>query len=443
MAISTELSGKKDSAMADLEQRILDRHEVRDVLNKLAPNSSNPLKAAIRMGRRRGSDAMRASWEKKAAVFAESVSSTREPFFVSRNNEQAALFVQDSFSKVHVAGLDGIVAGCLREGRVIVFRNHQSYAGVVLDWDVYARSGIQNMTFIAGSNIVDMADKGTAAVWRERLTRTGVKLVEREPPTGKDGLLYFTVLGASIALDLSEGSSITIYGNGREKGSAESSLKTALISFFLKHSQFILPVAESYEVIPDDSELANVGGPKKKGRGASFDSLLKLKRMPEFGEAPYGEAYLNFGVPFQTSEYGQDKQSMRRCEAEARERATQLVTLSSTYLLAAAVRNSGLVEFDVGKATGLVRSLLEKIFERNANYVADSVRTRVFIAPKLAEGSLPDVVLDAAEKLASRGALVKNGGAYSVGDAVMLDFYSAKGEAPLRAHGIPLEGKKA
>ncbi len=427
MAIATkQKSGKPSSAKACLEQRILGSPEVRGLLDQLA----------------RFKEPDGSSWEAMAGRFAGSVASTREPEFVNRINGQAAKFIADSFSAVHVAGLDGIVADCLRKGSVIVFRNHQSYAGVVVDKDVYARNGIGNMTFIAGSNIVNMADRKMAVKWTEQFTRSGVKLIERNPPAGKEGLLYFTVLGVSLALDLSEGSNIIIYGNGREKGSKESSLKTALISFFLKHGLFILPVAESYEVIPDDIELAYAGSAERKGSGASFDTLLKLKRMPESGEVPYGEVYINFGEPVPASEYGRDNQSMRSCEVKARERATQLVTLSSTYLLAAAVKNSGLAEFTSGQATDLVGSLLEKIRERNEAYAETNSIARVFIAPKLRKGNLPGVVRDAAEKLASRGALAGSGNStYSVGDAIMLDFYAAKGEAPLRAHAVQLVGK--
>lgn len=432
MVITTKPnSGKPSPAKAELEQRILNSREVQGLLGKLTAGSERSQYPEI------------IDWEAKAREFASAVSSTRESEFVTRTNNQAAKFVADSFSSVHVRGLDGIVLQRLREGRVIVFRNHQSYAGVVVDKDVYARNGIGDMTFIAGSNIVNMTNRKMAAAWREQLTRSGVKLIERDPPKGKEGLLYFTVLGASLAIDISGGSNITIYGDGREKDGKESNLKTALIRFFLEHGHFILPVAESYEVVPDDSELANASSRKKvEGGGASFDILLKLKRMPEFGQAPYGEVYLNFGEPFQTSEYGPDTHSMRNCEAKARERATQLVVLSSTYLLAAAVKNSGLAEFDVGQATNLVGSLLEKIRERNAEYAKNNAIARVFIAPKLAEDSLSDVVRDAAEKLVSRRASVNsNNRIYSAGDSAMLNFYAAKGDAPLRAHGILLAEK--
>ncbi len=390
-----------------------------------------------------GYDAKRMAWESKAREFARSVSSTREPEFMRRSDEQAARFVKNSFSRMIVAGLEDIlydgktVAEYLHEGGVIVFRKHPSYAGVAVDKDLYAKHGIDNMTFIAGTNIVNLKDKRKAAEWRMQLKRSGVKMVERNPPKGKDGVLYFAELGASIKIDLSEGGNNTIYGNGREKVGKESSLKTALISFFLEYGLFILPVAESYEVIPDDYELAHAAGRKTaKGGGASFDHLISLERFPEKGEEPYGEVYLNFGKPIPNINYLLDKKSMRHCEEDLMKLASQLTPLSSTYLLSVAVKNKGLNEFNLGHVSEVVGNLIEKVHYRNQQYAEAGVDTRVFTAPKLREGNLSDVVRDAAEKLSSRGALVKKDGTYFVDDAAILNFYAAKGEAPLRAHGI-------
>ncbi len=420
----------KDGQMQGHIDAILESPEVRSVLARLA-TSGKPAGSA---------------WEAMAESFARSVASTREPEFVNRSNAQAARFTKNSFSKLNVNGLDDTlgdgrtVADYLRSGGVIVFRNHQSYAGFVCDKLVYAEHEIDNVTFIAGSNIVNLKDRKKAAEWREQLTRTGVKMVERNPPQGREGMLYFTELGVSIRIDLSEGGNITIYGNGREKNlGREASLKTALISFFLEHGRFVLPVAESYEVILDDEELAYAT--TVKGGGASFDTLLSLERSPERGEAPCGEFYLNFGQPIPTGEYGRDKQSMRYCEDNVGKLATRLVTLSSTYLLASVVKGNGLGGFSVGQATDFVGALLARIQERNKQYFEDGVSTRVFIAPKLSAQNLSGVVRDAAGKLASRGAFAENGGVYRVEDPVMLDFYAGKGDAPLRAHGIPVAEK--
>ncbi|MBN2454435.1 hypothetical protein JXB11_02720 [Candidatus Woesearchaeota archaeon] len=359
----------------------------------------------------------------KARKYFRSMEATLDPEMVSRGREISEAFVEGSFSDVKVDGLEEKVNGetvldLLHGGGVVILQNHPSYTGVPISKDVYGKLGLDsNMYFIAGSNVLDVKAKANSDKLKAMVTGAGAILIRRDFSMKKDSLLYLTLLKEYVGTLLSQGANITLYmGRGRDKGDKEEALNSIITRAIVDKSRYIIPVAESHDVIPDDSELAS-HQPSK--RAASFETMFALKRDDK--GAAYGKVYLTFGKPVQPTEYaGLNK---RNAQDDITRRIRGLVNVTPTYLLARVVKDNALDSFGIDDAIRPAEEILDYANAKGLN-----------VSPEL-KGPLPEVLQGAADKLVSRGALRKGyASEYGFGrhEEPMLAFYAAKTEGILK-----------
>ncbi len=387
------------------------------------------------VGRKINFDAKKMRLENKARKYYRGMAAAIDPEMLEESRRIAKEFVEGSFSGVSVKGLEEKIHGgksvsdILHEGGALVFQNHPSYTGLAINKHLYSMSGLDgNMYTIAGNNILNIKDKENIG-WLNAVVRgSGAILVERNMPQGRDALLYYEILKEYIASLLSQGANITLYiGNGRDKGDREAALKTVVAEVIWK-ARHVVTVAESHDVVPDDHELA-FGGSSKQG--ASIEDMFALKRDDK-GKT-YGGVYLVFGTPVNPAGYA--GLSKKDCQDDITNRIRGLVTLTPTYVLAAAVKGTKAQRFTIEQISRPVQGILNYA-EWNGLYVSE----------ELAGMHLPLVMQNAAETLVKRGALsIQDTGEYGISgrhEETMLAFYAAKIEGTLNG-GMPKPIKRS
>ncbi|MFH1182466.1 MAG: 1-acyl-sn-glycerol-3-phosphate acyltransferase [Candidatus Woesearchaeota archaeon] len=405
----------------DIGQKVLNAPDVRKTIARIVSYNGRHLESVPEAV----GDAEVERLNDKARKYCEAMAGTIEPSMLAKGTEIAKDFVGRTFSGIAVRGLEQLVdenatvADILNRGSVVIIADHPSYANIPVLKVVYSQLGLENrMYFIAGKNVVNAENPTTRAWLKPLVTGSGAIFIERQLPTGReDGVLYASVLDAILAELLSKKSLITIFrGKGRDKGDKTEALNSIMTRAFLNNAEYIVPLAQSHYIIPDDHQLAT----HEHGRGgSSFEAMFAVEGTEG------GPVYISFGVPIRASPYrGASKKELTAVEQEITYRISRLVTLTPTYVLASAVKSSGMENFTIGQILSPVNDILVHAKENN-----------LCIAPDLnGTSDLQESVYNAAEALVRRGALSRLGTQYDGNrneQKAMLGFYAAKIEGAL------------
>ena len=395
----------------DLEEIVLNSAEVQSAINHLTSTAHGREKQRLSASAQKYFSGMRGSINAQALGFGQ---------------EFAGMVVKFSFTDVQTSGLED-AAHLLKRGGSAIFSTHFSYFDVAVLPHIFGINDSAGVYYVAGENVAHVPVIGK---YVEKLLRnSGAIFVKRNiAAEGRDGLLFHAVLQAYSSCLLSQGKNVLNFaGHGRHRTGEVELVASTASPAIIRKAMGIIPVAVTYDVVPEDRMFASSTSRRRGGR--SILEAIKLIRWDKF----YGTAYVNFGKSLEAAAYCNEaedgkplgKQALIRFHNDVTKSLIRLVTLTPVNALAVILSSKNAAYPTMGD-----------LAESAHDLVSRAVGAGMHVSQKLSDGGVEEAMRFAAEKLAKRGAVKYARGTFSIQQPKLITHYSNTVRPTLNAFGV-------